>query len=110
MSTGDLFQAGGPAAQLVAYQPGAVVSKTLLKKSAGTVTCFAFDAGQELSEHTAPFDAVVYLLDGVAEIRIAGAPHALRAGDILLLPAGKPHAVRATTPFKMLLVMIRSQD
>lgn len=92
----------------IGYQDGAVVSKTLLKKEAGTVTLFAFDAGQELSEHTVPHDALAYLLDGEAEIRIAGRPHHLVRGDLLLMPAGQPHAVRATGRFKMLLTMIRT--
>lgn len=96
------------ATDLVAYQSGTVVSRTLIKKPTGTVTVFAFDAGEGLSEHTAPFDALVFALDGQAEIPIAGVPHTLTAGQILLLPAGKPHAVRALTPFKMMLTMIRT--
>lgn len=93
---------------LVEYQPGAVVSRTLVKKAAGTVTAFAFDAGEGLSEHTAPFDALVMMVEGESEISIAGAPHRLTAGDLLRLPAGQPHAVKAVTPFKMILVMIRA--
>ena len=93
---------------LVEYQPGAVVSRTLVKKGAGTVTAFAFDAGEGLSEHTAPFDALVLMVEGESEISIAGAPHRLTAGDLLRLPAGQPHAVKAVTPFKMILVMIRA--
>src|SRR6202162_5151168 len=93
---------------LVEYQPGAVVSRTLVKKAAGTVTAFAFDAGEGLSEHTAPFDALVLNLEGEADISIAGASHRLSAGQLLKLPAGQPHAVKATTPFKMLLVMIKA--
>jgi quercetin dioxygenase-like cupin family protein len=100
----------GPAADLVAYQAGAVVSRTLVKKSAGTATVFAFDAGQELSEHTAPYDALVVVLDGQARFRIGSQRHDVCAGGVLLLPAGEPHAVVATERFKMLLVMIRSQD
>jgi quercetin dioxygenase-like cupin family protein len=96
------------ASALIEYQDGAVVSKTLLKKEAGTVTVFAFDAAQELSEHTVPHDALIYLLEGEAEIRVAGRPHHLVRGDLLLLPAGEPHAVRASERFKMLLTMIRS--
>jgi quercetin dioxygenase-like cupin family protein len=103
----DLLLAGGPAASLVNYQPGAVVSRTLVKKSTGTVTAFAFDEGQELSEHTAPFDALVHVLDGEGEVRVSGKPHALRTGDILLMPGGEPHALKATKRFKMLLIMIR---
>jgi quercetin dioxygenase-like cupin family protein len=100
----------GPIAQreLVQYQPGAVVSRTLIKKSAGTVTAFAFDAGEGLSEHTAPFDALALMLDGEAEIAIAGTPHRLTAADSLLLPAHRPHAVKAISRFKMILVMIKA--
>jgi len=95
-------------AELVAYQDGAVVSRALVNQKAGTVTLFAFDAGQGLSEHTAPFDALVFLLEGEAEIAIGGQPHRLQAGEIILLPANIPHAVKAQTRFKMLLIMIRS--
>lgn len=94
-------------ADLVQYQDGTVVSRTLIKKPTGTVTVFAFDQGEGLSEHTAPFDALVFLIEGEAEITIAGAAHRVAAGDLLLLPAGKPHALRAVTRFKMALVMIR---
>lgn len=93
---------------MVGYQDGAVVSRTVLKQPAGNVTLFAFDAGQELSEHTAPYDALVQVLDGEAEITIAGRPHRLRAGDMIVMPANKPHALRAPARFKMLLTMIRS--
>lgn len=96
------------AADLVNAQGGAVVSRTLIKKPAGTVTAFAFDADEGLSEHTAPFDALVLGLQGDAEISIAGAPHRVGAGQLLRLPAGRPHAVRAISPFKMLLIMIRA--
>jgi len=96
------------ACDLVTYQPGTVVSRTLVRKPAGTVTAFAFDAGEGLSEHTAPFDALVLNLEGEADISIAGASHRLSAGQLLKLPAGQPHAVKATTPFKMLLVMIKA--
>lgn len=96
------------AAALVAFQSGSVISRTIVKKPAGTVTAFAFDAGEGLSEHTAPFDALVMDLEGKAEITIAGAPHILNAGDLLKLPAGQPHAVKAVTPFKMLLIMIKA--
>ena len=95
-------------AELVAYQPGAVVSRTLIKKPAGTVTAFAFDAGEGLSEHTAPFDALVLLVDGEAEIAIAGQPNRVKAGELLLLPANQPHALKALTRFKMILVMIKA--
>ena len=93
---------------LLDYQAGAVVSRTLVKKETGTVTAFAFDAGEGLSEHTTPFDALVVLIDGEAEISIAGQSHRVTAGQLLRLPAGRPHAVRAVTRFKMLLIMIRS--
>ena len=93
--------------QFVEYADGAVVSKTLLKKSAGTVTLFAFDSGQGLSEHTAPFDAVVYILDGEARITIGGDPNTVSAGQMLIMPANVAHALQADVPFKMLLVMIR---
>lgn len=91
----------------VAYQSGAIVSRTLIKKGGGTVTLFAFDAGQALSEHTAPFDALVQVLDGAAEVTIAGQAVPLRAGQTVLMPADVPHAVTATERFKMLLVMIK---
>jgi quercetin dioxygenase-like cupin family protein len=92
---------------LVAYQEGAVVSRTLVKKSGGTVTVFAFDAGQALSEHTAPFDAIVQVLDGDVELVIGGKKVAAHTGQTVLLPAGVPHAVNALTKFKMLLTMVR---
>jgi quercetin dioxygenase-like cupin family protein len=95
-------------ADLVAYQDGAVVSRQVLKKEAGNVTVFAFAVGQALSEHTAPFDALVQVLDGEATVIISGSPHRLAAGDSILMPANRPHAVEAVTPFKMLLTMLRS--
>jgi quercetin dioxygenase-like cupin family protein len=95
-------------AGLVEYQPGSVVSREVVKKPTGTVTVFAFDAGQGLSEHTAPFDALVYLLDGEAEITIDGRPITARVGDMVIMPANQPHALKAVERFKMLLVMIRS--
>lgn len=94
--------------ELIEYQEGSVVSKTLLNKETGTLTLFAFDAGQGLSEHTAPFDALVYLLDGEAEIIISGNPLTLRMGEMVLMPANKPHALKAIKKFKMLLTMIKS--
>ena len=94
--------------ELVAYQDGSIVSKELIRKPTGTATLFAFDQDQGLSEHTAPFDALVYILDGEAEITIAGEPHLLQAGDMILMPGGKPHALKAVKRFKMMLVMIRS--
>lgn len=93
---------------LVTVQTGAVVSRTLVKKPAGTVTAFAFDTGEALSEHSAPFDALVQGIEGEADISIAGRPHRVGAGQVLLLPADQPHGVVAVTPFKMLLVMIRA--
>lgn len=93
---------------LVSYQYGSVVSKEIIRGEKGTVTLFAFDKGQGLSEHTAPFDALVYIFDGKADISIEGRPHLLGAGEIIIMPAGKPHALKATERFKMLLVMIRS--
>ena len=102
-------QAAGaaPARDFVAYQDGAVVSREIIKKPAGTVSLFAFDAGQGLSEHAAPFDALVHVLDGEAEITISGRTHVMKAGDLILMPANEPHALRATSRFKMLLTMIR---
>ena len=96
-------------AGLVNYQPAAVVSKTIIEKQTGTVTLFAFDEGQGLSEHTAPFDAMVQVLDGEVQIHISGNPHTVKAGQVIVMPAGAPHALKALTPFKMLLTMIRSQ-
>ena len=95
-------------ADLVSYQEGSVVSRQITKADAGNVTLFAFDIGQELSEHTAPFDALVHLLDGEAEIRISGQHYALSTGDAIVMPANAPHAVKAKTKFKMLLTMIRA--
>jgi len=94
--------------QAVEYQQDAVVSRTLLDKKAGTVTLFAFDAGQGLSEHTAPFDALVYVLDGEAEVTISGKTVTVKQGEMVIMPGGKPHALRAIKRFKMLLVMIKA--
>jgi quercetin dioxygenase-like cupin family protein len=94
--------------ELVDYQQGSVVSRTLIDKKAGTVTLFAFDAEQGLSEHIAPFDALLYVFDGKAEVTIAGKASQLETGMVTLLPAGATHAVRALSRFKMMLVMIRS--
>ncbi|MGC8551459.1 MAG: cupin domain-containing protein [Phycisphaerae bacterium] len=94
-------------AELIAPQAGAVVSRVLLKRKGGNVTLFAFDVGQELSEHTAPFDALVQVLEGEAKITIAGNPIMVRAGEVLLLPAGKPHSVYAQMELRMLLTMVR---
>ena len=98
---------GGRALDLVAYQPGSVVSREVVKKKGGSVTLFAFDKGQGLSEHTAPFDALVHVLDGVAEVTLGGAPHRLSTGEMILMPAHVPHALKAIDAFKMMLVMIR---
>lgn len=95
-------------ADLAAYQDGAIVSRILIKRDTGSVTLFAFGAGQELSEHTTPYDALVQVLDGEAAITIAGRPYRLTAGDTIIMPAHQPHAVKAVTAFKMLLTMIRS--
>jgi quercetin dioxygenase-like cupin family protein len=95
--------------ELVAYQNQAIVSKTLVEKETGTVTLFAFDKDQTLSEHTAPFDALVQVTEGRAEIRIAGVTHLVGEGEMLIMPAHKSHALRALTPFKMMLTMIRSE-
>ncbi len=94
--------------ELAAYQPASVVSRVVLRRSTGNVTLFAFDQGQELSEHTAPFDALAHVLEGEAEITIAGQSFRLGAGQMILMPANRPHAVRALARFKMLLTMIRS--
>jgi len=94
--------------ELIDYQAGSVVSRTIIDEKAGTCTLFAFDEGEGLSEHTTPFDALVYLLDGEAEITISGKPHNLKAGDMILMPADKPHALRAQKRFKMMLVMIKT--
>ncbi len=95
-------------AQMVAYQDGAVVSRTLVDRKAGTITMFAFARGQGLSEHTAPYDATVYVVDGDAKITISGKDISVRAGEMIIMPANKPHALHATSAFKMMLVMIRS--
>ena len=95
-------------AGLVDYQPGSVVSRTIINEKTGTVTAFAFAEGQGLSEHTAPFDALVEIVDGKVEVTIGGQPLVLGKGEMVIMPAGKPHALKAIEPFKMLLVMIRS--
>jgi len=92
----------------VNYQESAVVSREIVSKDTGTVTVFAFAKGQGLSEHTAPFDALVYILDGEAEIHIDRKPHFLKEGEMIIIPANKPHALKAMEKFKMLLIMIRS--
>jgi quercetin dioxygenase-like cupin family protein len=94
--------------EMVAYQAGSVVSRQVVKTDGGNVTLFAFDAGQELSEHTTPFDALVHVLDGKAEIKIAGQEHHLQAGEAIIMPANQPHAVKAVSRFQMLLTMIKA--
>ena len=93
---------------LLQYQDSSIVSRVLLKNKGGTVTLFAFDAGEGLSEHTAPFDALVVVTDGDAQVQIAGESFRVRQGETIILPANRPHAVKATTKFKMLLIMIRA--
>ena len=92
---------------LVSYQTGSVVSRTLIDKSVGTVTVFAFDHGQGLSEHTAPFDAFVQIIDGTADITIDGYLHTVKEGEMIIMPANRPHSLKANPQFKMLLTMIR---
>jgi len=94
--------------ELVDYQEGSIVSREILKKDTGTVTVFAFAEGQGLSEHTAPFDALVYLAEGEAEITISGKAHRLQKGEMIIMPAHQPHALKGPGRFKMMLVMIRS--
>ena len=98
----------GTLLDMVAYQDGAVVSRTLVDRKTGTVTLFAFAQGQGLSEHTAPFDALIQVLDGEAEVRIAGVPYRLRSGEMIVMPANEPHALKGVQRFKMMLTMIRS--
>jgi quercetin dioxygenase-like cupin family protein len=93
---------------LVQYQPEAIVSRVLAKRATGSITLFAFDAGQELSEHTTPFDAVVSVFDGEAEINVAGTSHRVRAGEAIFMPANVPHALRAISRFRMMLTMIHA--
>jgi quercetin dioxygenase-like cupin family protein len=93
--------------ELINYQEGSVVSRTLIDKKTGTITLFSFDEGQGLSEHTAPFDAVVYLFEGKAEIVISGKPLSVSESELVIMPANQPHALRAIKRFKMMLIMIR---
>jgi quercetin dioxygenase-like cupin family protein len=93
---------------LIDYQEGSVVSRTIIDKKAGSVTLFAFDQGQGLSEHTAPYDALVHILDGEADIVISSKPIRLKKGEMIIMPANEPHALKALTRFKMILTMIRS--
>jgi quercetin dioxygenase-like cupin family protein len=94
-------------ADLIDYQMGSVVSRTLIDKKTGTVTLFAFDEGQGLSEHTAPFDAFVHIIDGEADITISGKSITVKGGELVIMPANEPHALRAPEKFKMILIMIR---
>ena len=94
--------------EMVNYQEGSVVSRTLIDKKVGTVTLFAFDKGQGLSEHTAPYDAMVNILDGEGDITISGQAYRLKAGEMIIMPANQPHALKSVTRFKMMLVMIRA--
>ncbi|MDI9614513.1 cupin domain-containing protein [Methanothermobacter sp.] len=94
--------------ELIDYQDDSVVSREIIRKDTGTVTLFAFDRGQGLSEHTAPFDAMVQVIEGEAEITISGEKNLVAAGEMIIMPANEPHAVMAREPFKMLLTMIRS--
>jgi len=115
--TNEINEAGGHAdietkalnlKDTVDYQDKSVVSRQIVDKKAGSVTVFAFDLGQGLSEHTAPFDALVYILDGKAEVTISGRSQVVSAGEFIILPANRPHSLKAPEKFKMLLVMIRS--
>ncbi len=104
----NLFEQAGKLESLIEYQKDSVVSKTIIGKKTGTVTLFAFDKGQGLSEHTAPYDALIYSVDGEAEITVGGKESVVNKGEIVILPSNKPHSVKATRQFKMLLVMIKS--
>ncbi len=104
----DLTGKGVKLIDLVGYQAGSVVSREIISKKTGTVTLFAFDAGQGLSEHTAPFDALVNVLDGEVEIVIDGKPSLLRQGEMIIMPANHPHSLKAISRFKMVLTMVRS--
>ncbi|MCW4028807.1 MAG: cupin domain-containing protein [Candidatus Bathyarchaeota archaeon] len=103
-----LFAQAQNLAGLIDYQDGSIVSRTLIDKTAGTVTVFAFDQNQGLSEHTAPYDAMVVALDGEVEVTIAGNPVLLKKGEMTIMPANQPHALMAKTKFKMLIVMIKA--
>lgn len=102
--TGKVFVMG----EMINYQQGAVVSRTLIKKETGTVTLFAFDKGEGLSEHTAPYDALANIIEGEADITISGNPNKLKAGEMIIMPAGEPHSLKAINSFKMLLIMLKS--
>ena len=104
----ELFAKTLNAADLIEYQEGSVVSREILKKDTGTVTVFAFDKGQGLSEHTVPFDAMVCIIDGTAKISISGKDNIVKKGELIIMPANEPHALDAVEQFKMMLVMIKS--
>ena len=108
MSENDYLHSPNEIEKLIDYQTSSVVSKTIIKQSQGTVTLFAFDKGEGLSEHTAPFDALTYILDGEARIFISGRPFQVKKNEMIIMPANKPHALKAIKRFKMLLIMIRS--
>ena len=108
MNENEYLQSPNELEKLIDYQTASVVSKTLIKKLTGTVTLFAFDKGEGLSEHTTPFDALVYLIDGEAEIAIAGKANTVNKGEMIIMPANHPHALKAKNRFKMMLVMIKS--
>ena len=95
-------------AGLIDYQEGSIVSRTIIDKPAGTLTVFAFDKGQALSEHTAPYDALVHVLDGEIEVTISGRPHTVKTGEMIIMPANDPHGLKAVSRFKMMLVMIKA--
>ena len=103
-----LFARAVNLSSLIDYQAGSVVSRTIIDKTAGTVTVFAFERGQGLSEHTAPYNALVYIIDGEAQVTISNNPIKLKKGELTIMPANEPHAISAVTNFKMLLTMIRS--
>jgi quercetin dioxygenase-like cupin family protein len=107
-TAGDLKAMDLDLIALVDYQAGSIVSREIVSQKTGNVTIFAFDEGQGLSEHTAPFDALVYVIDGETEITISGRSHRLKGGQMIIMPANEPHALRAVNRFKMMLVMIRS--
>lgn len=104
----DLIGQSFDISSLLDYQDDAVVSREIIRKGAGTLTLFAFDRGQGLSEHTAPFDAVVYITDGQARVNISGRPHVVKKGQMIIMPAHKPHSLKAVRRFKMLLILIKA--
>lgn len=104
-----MFENPSKLKDLIQYQEGVVASRTVIDKKAGTVTIFAFDKGQGLSEHIAPYDALVYALDGETEIIISGKKHELKEGEMVVMPAGAPHSLKTNTKFKMMLIMIREK-